>query len=516
MNRICCLVVALITVLLVATSSRAEEGAPKTLKLQTRQRVANPENKDQFKIVYKTVEWDPQKTAVIVCDMWDKHGCTAAAVRVAEMAPRVNQFVAEARRRGALIIHAPSDTMKFYKDHPGRKLVLDAPKIATEKPLKRWCSLDEEREPPLPIDDSDGGCDSSRTPGRPWTQQIKTIEIKPGDAIDDSPAVFNLLAQRGIDNVVILGVHTNMCVLGRAFGIRQMVGQGKNVVLVRDLTDAMYNPAKRPQVSHFRGTELVVEHIEKHWCPTITSCDLLDGPSFVFKADKRPHVAFLVSDDHYHADKTMPPYAQWLRQQYGLRCTVLHGEGKADIPHLDELRTADVLVVFVRRLLLPKGQLAKIRSYIDAGKPVVGLRTASHAFCLRKGDPPAGCGDWPEFDHDVLGGSYTNHGPNDVGSDIAPAPDAADHPLLRDVKPEKWHSNGSLYFTAPIADGSTLVQVGTIPGRSEPVTWTRTYHGGRVVYSSLGHWDDFKEPPFRTLLRNAIYWAMDRPVPEGK
>ena len=76
-------------------------------------------------------------------------------------------------------------------------------------------------------------------------------------------------------NVVLMGVHTHYCVLGRSFGIRAMVKLGKNVVLCRDLTDAMYDPRKPPYVSHQRGTELAVEHIEKYWCPSITSSDLV-------------------------------------------------------------------------------------------------------------------------------------------------------------------------------------------------------------------------------------------------
>ncbi|MFH1921122.1 MAG: hypothetical protein ABIP48_14735 [Planctomycetota bacterium] len=73
-----------------------------------------------------------------------------------------------------------------------------------------------------------------------------------------------------------MGVHTNMCVLGRPFGIRAMARLGRNVVLVRDLTDAMYDPRQPPHVSHARGTELVIEHIEKHWCPSILSEDLIE------------------------------------------------------------------------------------------------------------------------------------------------------------------------------------------------------------------------------------------------
>ena len=108
------------------------------------------------------------------------------------------------------------------------------------------------------------------------------------DAITDSGVeVWNLLEERGIQNVMLLGVHVNMCVLGRPFGLRQMTKNGKHAVLVRDLTDSMYNPASWPHVSHFRGTDLIVEHIEKTVCPTITSTDFLGGSPFRFKNDRR-------------------------------------------------------------------------------------------------------------------------------------------------------------------------------------------------------------------------------------
>src|SRR5205085_9566811 len=132
---------------------------------------------------------------------------------------------------------------------------------------------DAVKEPPLPIDDSDGGCDDEPQcqQGSPWRRQIATIEVKEGDAITDSAEAYNLMRQRGITNVIIMGVHQNMCVLGRPFSIRQMVRQGQHVVLVRYLTDSLYNPRRAAYVDHFTGNELVSEHIEKYWCPTITS-----------------------------------------------------------------------------------------------------------------------------------------------------------------------------------------------------------------------------------------------------
>jgi type 1 glutamine amidotransferase len=385
-------------------------------------------------------------------------------------------------------------------------------------PLK-WNDLNPEREPALPIDDSDGGWEGPLEPGpAPQTHQHEALTIAPEDAIGDGADVFCLIQQRGIDNVILMGVHTNKCILGRPFGIRQMVYLGKNLALMRDMTDSLYNPERPPNVSHFRGTELVIEHIETYWCPTITSTDLLNKPAFRFAEDKRPHVAFIVSDDHYDADKTLPRFAQMLREEHGIHCTVLHGQGKPDIPHTAELQTADVMVLFVRRLGLPADQLAAIREYVYAGNPLVALRTASHAFKMNYRNPrgfkvPEGCAEWPEFDADVLGGNYHNHAANELGTDVNVVPEARDHPILANVVPTEWHSTGSLYYVSPVAEDAAVLMRGAIPDHEEPLTWVRTYRGGRVVYTGLGHPDDFDQPQFVALLVNAIHWAMGKPVP---
>jgi nicotinamidase-related amidase len=252
----------------------------------------------RYRTVEREVHWDPRKTALIVCDMWDGHWCRGAAARVVEMAGPVNKAVQAARQRGILIIHAPSTTVDFYRGTQQRRRAQEAPFAMTKAPLTTsprwgtaWCWPDPAREPELPIDDSDMGCDCDekceiRTP---WKRQIAAIEIADEDAVtDNGQELFNLFSQRGIDHVLILGVHLNMCVLGRPFGIRQLVQQGKDVVLVRDLTDTMYNHEKRPQVDHFTGTDLMVEHVERHWCPTITSVDLTGGEPFRFREDQRP------------------------------------------------------------------------------------------------------------------------------------------------------------------------------------------------------------------------------------
>ncbi len=268
------------------------------LELNTRSLALEPGTKKEagkYQPVLTTVKWEAQKTALVICDMWDRHWCKGAEERVAEMAPAMNSLVETARELGVQIVHAPSTCVDFYKETPQRKRAMNAPfakapvKLSTrERWGTAWCWPQDEREPAMPIDDSDMGCDCKEkckiVP--PWTRQIKTIDIREQDVItDNGQEMYNLLAEGGIDNVILMGVHLNMCVLGRPFAIRQMVNVGKNVLLIRDMTDTMYNSQKKPFVNHFRGTDLVVEHVEKYWCPSIESSDFTGKPPFRFRDD---------------------------------------------------------------------------------------------------------------------------------------------------------------------------------------------------------------------------------------
>src|SRR3712207_6316655 len=100
-----------------------------------------------------------------------------------------------------------------------------------------------------------------------------------------------------------------MCVLGRPFGLRQLAKNGKNVVLMRDMTDTMYNPERWPFVSHFQGTDLIVRHIEKFVCATVTSDQLLGGEPFRFKGDVRKRVAVVIAEPEYDTGRTLPAFA---------------------------------------------------------------------------------------------------------------------------------------------------------------------------------------------------------------
>jgi nicotinamidase-related amidase len=273
------------------------------LTLRVRKPFDSPTKEIGYKIETRGQVWAPKQTAVIVCDMWDTHHCYNAVMRVEEIAPRMNEVLEKCRTLGMTIVHAPSGCMDPYKDHPGRKRAMEAPTAKNlPKEIGVWChKIPAEEKGRYPIDQSDGGCDSDpvqqakhkdaliklgRNPGAPWKSQIAVLKMHDVDIISDSGTeIWNVLEDRKINNVIVLGVHTNMCVLGRPFGLRQMAKNGKNVVLMRDMTDTMYNPKMSPYVNHYKGTALIVEHIEKFVCPTITSDQIIGGKEFKFKAD---------------------------------------------------------------------------------------------------------------------------------------------------------------------------------------------------------------------------------------
>jgi len=229
---------------------------------------------------------NPSKTAIIVIDMWNGHRCISAEKRVTEMAPVMNNVLKIARQKGMFVINAPSGCMDFYKDTPQRRLAQDAPFVKAPVEFK-WNYFNPDREGHLDSTLEKAGCSCDtpepcprRTKSRAFYKQNEAIEIAEEDAISDNgQEIYDLLQQRGIEDVIIMGVHTNVCVLGRPFGIRQMVYLGKNVILCRDLTDSYQrNPGK-----HFEGLSKIIEHIEKYWCPTITSDQITNSVPFRFK-----------------------------------------------------------------------------------------------------------------------------------------------------------------------------------------------------------------------------------------
>jgi type 1 glutamine amidotransferase len=216
-------------------------------------------------------------------------------------------------------------------------------------------------------------------------------------------------------------------------------------------------------------------------------------------AAEKPKIVFIAGEFEYHSKETLPAFASDLRKNFEVETIVLQrpdDEKLETIPGLEALDSADLAVLFIRRMTLPDEQLNRIKKYINSGKPLIGIRTASHSFQ-----------NWKEFDHDVLGGNYGNHYGNKSKTTISIIPEAKNHPILIGFSP--FVSDGSLYRNTPLQPGSKPLLLGKIEGNPpEPVAWTHEYKGARVFYTSLGHPNDFKEESFRLLLRNAMEWTL--------
>lgn len=238
-------------------------------------------------------------------------------------------------------------------------------------------------------------------------------------------------------------------------------------------------------------------------------------------ADGPARILFLVNaePDNYEAARTIPRFARDLQEQRGHRCTVIEGKlplEQLSFPGLEALEQSDLLVVFFRRSALTPEQLGIIRRHLSAGKPLVGIRTANHAFSMRT-EPAPGHEAWWEFVPEILGCENRGYGTIEDGVDVTVVREQADHPILHGVEPAAWHSEGPLYRVKPLVDAqATVLLLGSAGSSSdEPIAWTRTAGKSRVFYTSLGYPSDFDLPQYRRLLENGIDWALDR-LPAGR
>jgi nicotinamidase-related amidase len=254
------------------------------VRLRTQRLVRDASGYARWRLEEARRTLDAAKTALVLCDVWDRHTCRGAEERLQRLLPRMQRVTTAMRRRGALVVHAPSDTRDYealYGGTPARRRVLDCPPVEPPPDLPH-------DEPPPPVHQADPVCDTCPDAAHPYpwpkdwrrppaTRQHPAIEIDHGrDVIScQGRELWRYYRHRGIEQVLILGVHTNFCILNRTFAVKQMVRWGMPVALVRDLTDALYNPAGPPYVSHEEGTRLVVAYVEKFWCPTLASDDLL-------------------------------------------------------------------------------------------------------------------------------------------------------------------------------------------------------------------------------------------------
>jgi type 1 glutamine amidotransferase len=272
------------------------------------------------------------------------------------------------------------------------------------------------------------------------------------------------------------------------------------------------------------------------WCfclLALFSADVVARPSFAPWASagkqppaRAPHVVFVTGDDEYRSEITMPMIAAILEKTHGIKTTIAYArpkpQTKDNIEGLDALDTADLLVMFTRFRALPDDQLQRILRYVESGKPIVGLRTSTHAFLYPEGHPRQMLNDG--FGRDVFGQKWITHHGSQSSTDVAVHAANAGHPILRGVGP--FRARSWLYHVAPLNGEATVLLDGTTVNSNkrdkfaefpatQPVAWTRQYKSSRVFFTTLGHPEDFAQASMRRLVINGIYWALGRDVPAG-
>ena len=207
---------------------------------------------------------------------------------------------------------------------------------------------------------------------------------------------------------------------------------------------------------------------------------------------------FISGSAEYESDKTMPILKKYLESKYPSIVTIISAKGD-ELPGLRSIEACEVVVLFTRRLKLEGEQLEQFKKYAQSGKPIVGIRTASH-----------GIQSWLDIDKEVFGGNYKGH--YNVGplTQVNFTENTKERPaiLLDGVK--SFKSKGSLYKNTGVAKDVDILLTGSIPDHTEPIAWTRMHKGGRVFYTSLGAQTDFEEESFLRLMTNGILWAANR------
>jgi type 1 glutamine amidotransferase len=220
--------------------------------------------------------------------------------------------------------------------------------------------------------------------------------------------------------------------------------------------------------------------------------------AFAASTEEKPlKLCMLSGSEEYKSNESLAAFQETVEKKLPIKCSRAFWKSKAELPGLDALASCDVMLLFTKRLEIPSDQLELVKKYCLAGRPIVGLRTASHAFQ-----------NWLELDRLILGGDYRGHYGSGLITKVAIASGASDHPVLKGVEP--FETTSKLYKNPQPADDINLLLTGSIPEHTEPVAWTRKSRDGRVFYTSLGGPEDFKQREFQTLLVNAIFWTARR------
>lgn len=261
---------------------------------------------------------------------------------------------------------------------------------------------------------------------------------------------------------------------------------------------------------------------------------------------KGKHVVLISGDEEYRSEEAMPQFGKILAKHHGFKCTVLFAVDKdgtinpnvSNIPGLEALKTADLMIIFTRFRNLPDEQMQHVVDYVESGKPVIGMRTATHAFNIPNNRKFAKYGNGfggkeyvGGFGKQVLGERWVNHhghhGKESTRGIIAK--DAADHPIVRGIKDgDIWGTTDVYTVTLPLPNCTPIVYGQVLKGMKfddppvegkkndpmMPVSWTRNYitesrKEARVFNTTMGASQDFTAEGTRRMMVNAAYWSLN-------
>jgi len=272
--------------------------------------------------------------------------------------------------------------------------------------------------------------------------------------------------------------------------------------------------------------------------------DGFDGPG------EGTHIVLISGDEEYRSEEGLPQLGKILATHHGFKCTVLFavdpetGEidpnNRENIPGLRALEDADLMIIATRFRELPDDQMTFIADYVESGRPIIGLRTATHAFNNPEGSTYDhyrwNSQEWPGgFGRQVLGETWiSHHGHHKVESTRGlVAEGAEDHPITRGISDgDIWGPTDVYGVRLPLPGDSRPIILGQVltgmspddpPVSGEmndpmlPVAWTKTYKGTRVFTTTMGASTDLESQGLRRLLVNAVYWClgMEDQIPEG-
>jgi type 1 glutamine amidotransferase len=267
-------------------------------------------------------------------------------------------------------------------------------------------------------------------------------------------------------------------------------------------------------------------------------------PSLCLGAGRR--IVLVSGDEEYRSEQALPQLAQILSARHGFDCTVLFAINPKDgtvnpdqqnnIPGLEALDSADLLVIFTRFRDLPDEQMKHIVDYVESGRPIVAMRTATHAFALKSSKTYEqyswNSKEWDGgFGRQVLGETWiAHHGEHGKQSTRAiVVPEQAKHPILRGIGDgDIWTRTDVYEVRVPLPGDSQPLMLGQVlegmkpadapvPGKQNnpmmPVAWIKSYQGargqsGRVFTTTMGAAQDLESEGLRRLIVNACFWAM--------